>query len=483
LNAVEEIFARHGDSEAEAIVAPDGRAITFAALAASVERTARALVGAGAVPAREGIARVGLLCPDGREYVVLALALLRTGACLVPIPSELTPRERADLARRVALDCMVTVAPFGGRASGPAQRIDVDGIEARVESGGAERPPFREGAFAELGPAFVRFSSGTTGTAKGILLSHATLLERLAAARAALGIESGDRIVWLLPMAHHFVASILLYLWAGATILLVPSRLAADVLEVGRERGGTVLYAAPFHHALLAAEPSQRDWPALRLALSTATSLPVATAAAFLARFDVPLSQVLGIMEVGLAAVNRAHPRTKPASVGRPSPGFAIELRDDEGRPVPPGKVGALHIRGPGMLDGYLSPWRLREEVLVDGWFATGDLATGDADGDLRLLGRTHTVIDVGGLKCFPEEIEAVLLEHPGVGAARVAARRHEHVGSVPVAEVVPRDPAHPPDLESLRRYCRDRLARYKLPVEFRVVDALAGTASGKLKR
>src|SRR5690606_38871245 len=144
--------------------------------------------------------------------------------------------------------------------------------------------------------------------------------------------------------------------------------------------------------------------------------------------------------------------------------------RDETGRPVGPDAVGALHVSGPGLLDAYLSPWRPRSDVLRDGWFATGDLARRDADGDLFVVGRAHNVIDVGGLKCFPEEIETVLEEHPGVRQARVTARRHPRAGALPVAEVVPADPASPPDPGTLVRYCRERLARYKVPVQQPIV-------------
>src|SRR5690606_15783048 len=147
---------------------------------------------------------------------------------------------------------------------------------------------------------------------KGIVLSHATIAARLGVAGPALGLREGDRVVWLLPMAHHFVASVLLYLWTGATILLVPSPLAADVLDVARRGGGTVVYASPFHHALLAAEPSGRTWPELRVAFSTASALPPATARAFRERFGKPLVQVLGVMEAGLVAVNHASADAKP---------------------------------------------------------------------------------------------------------------------------------------------------------------------------
>jgi long-chain acyl-CoA synthetase len=482
MNAVTEILARRAGSRDAALVSPEGDALSFADLADRVERTANALTRSG-IGDRDRISRVGLLCPDGSAHVVLALAVLRAGACLVPIAPELTPRERADLARRVALDRLLLVGEGQRDGTADALRLDLDGVEAGLQCFASAEKSFAEDDFSDLAPAFVRFSSGTTGAAKGILLSHATLLERLGAAQRALGIRAGDRVVWLLPMAHHFVASILLYLWSGATILLVRSPLAADVLDCGRRGAGTVLYASPFHHAILAAEPSGRPWPDLRLAFSTATALPAQTAKAFHARYGKPLSQVLGIMEVGLAAVNRERPAEKPDSIGRPVPGFEIEVRDEQERPVEPGGVGELHLRGPGMLDAYLSPWKRRDEVLRDGWFATGDLAVADADGDLRLVGRTHSVIDVGGLKCFPEEIEAVLAEHPEVRAARVAPRRHERVGAVPVAEIVPADPGRPPDAATLSRHCQQRLARYKIPVEFRIVSSLASTASGKLRR
>jgi len=135
------------------------------------------------------------------------------------------------------------------------------------------------------------------------------------------------------------------------------------------------------------------------------------------------------------------------------------------------------------MFDAYLQPWRTRAEVLADGWFRTGDLARMDADGDFHLLGRSHSVINVAGLKCFPEEIEAVLCEMTEVRRARVSARANSRFGAVPVAEVVPSDPAHPPKISALAAHCRSALARYKVPVEFRLVESVALTASGKIQR
>jgi long-chain acyl-CoA synthetase len=445
MNIVEKIF-QSADRRAVALIC-EGEEITYGRL---IEMTDTAAQPIAASPA----ARVGLDCPNGIAHVVLALAIVRAGKCLVPIASELSARERERVIRETGVGAIVDSA-------GAIRAVPVGDLA------------FDENALAALNPAFIRFSSGTTGTSKGIVLSHESLLERVTTANRGLRIGPADRVVWILPMAHHFAVSIMLYLLHGATTVVVNSHLAEDVLAAAREHHGSVLYGAPFHHSLLAAEGSGRPWPDLRLAVSTAAALPLATARAFDARYGVPLSQGLGIIEVGLPLLNLDAAREKPDSVGRPLPGCRAEVRGD----------GELFLRGPGMFDAYLKPWRPRDAVLEDGWFRTGDLARIDDDGDIHLLGRSHSVINVGGLKCFPEEIEAVLCEVPGVAAARVSGRENARFGAVPVAEIEASDPAQPPKISALAAHCREALARYKVPVEFRFVERVPRTASGKIQR
>lgn len=446
MNIVERIF-RDADRQAVALIG-EGQAVTYGRL---IEMTDAAAKGIGASSA----ARVGLDCPNGVAHVVLALAIVRTGKCLVPIASELSARERERVIRETGVGAIVD-------GNGEIREVPV-----------AAELGFDEKALAALNPAFIRFSSGTTGTSKGIVLSHESLLARVTAANRGLGIGPADRIVWILPMAHHFAVSIMLYLLHGATTIIENSHLAEDVLSAATTHGGTVLYGAPFHHALLAAEGSGRAWPTLRLAVSTAAALPVATALAFDQRFGLPLSQGLGIIEVGLPLLNLLRPREKPTSVGRPLPDYDVKVRGE----------GELFLRGPGMFDAYLHPWRTRAEVLEDGWFRSGDLAHVDEDGDIHLLGRSHSVINVAGLKCFPEEIEAVLCEVPEVKRARVIGKPNPRFGAVPVAEIVPRDPANPPKISALAAYCRGALARYKVPIEFKLVESVPLTPSGKIQR
>ena len=483
MNIVEYIFA-NADSAAEALIC-EKESYTYGHLAAMVEAAVLQIEAAGVLRKDLAATRIGLNCPNGLAHVVLALAVVRSGACLVPIASELAGRERDALAASLGLDAILQAD--GSQWTQPAAReipLNLPGLKASILSGlpsAGHSLVLDEAALAALNPAFIRFSSGTTGRSKGVVLSHKSLFERVSAANERLKIGPADRVIWILPMAHHFAVSIMLYLLHGATTVVVNSHLAEDILSAAIEHQGTVLYGSPFHHAMLAGEPSGRQWPSLRLAVSTAAALPLVTAKAFEARYGLPLSQGLGIIEVGLPFLN--NDPTKPTSVGTPMPSFQAELRDSSGVGLKPGEVGELFLQGPGMLDAYVIPWRRRDEILEEGWFRTGDLGVFDEDGFLQLVGRSHSVINVAGLKCFPEEIEATLCAHPEVAAARVSGRPHERVGAIPVAEIVPKDPASPPSVLSLNTHCRGALSRYKVPVEFKMVESLPKTPSGKLKR
>lgn len=476
MNIVTEIF-RRADPAAIALIEND-RAVSFGQLQVWCEKAAAQLDG------WQG-RRVGFFCPNGLAHIVWSLALLRARAVLVPVAPELSAPEREQLVATTALHGVLTA---GGNSwphsAATARDLVLDDLPARLHTDLSATGPacFDESALAALDPALIRFSSGTTGHRKGVVLSHLTLLERVTTANAGLQIGPGDRVVWMLPMAHHFAVSILLYLLHGATTVLIESHLGADVHAGLVKHGGTVLYAAPFHHALLAAVPGAAPMSSLRLAVSTAAALPEATARAFQKAFQLPLRQALGIIECGLPLLNMRWPE-KTASIGSPQPGFEMELRDAAGQIVPPGTVGELFLRGPGMVDAYLSPWTPRASILEAGWFRTGDQAFIDADGAVFLQGRTHSVINVGGMKCFPEEIEACLVEHPAVKEARVVGVPHAGFGSVPAAEIVLEDPAAPPRLGALIGHCRARLSGYKVPLKFVFVEALPKTPSGKLDR
>ena len=450
MNIVSAIFERNSD-DASAII-HDGGEINYRELHDRVRYISSALKSNALWP-RSAIPRIALSYPSGPDYVALALAILNAGGCFLPVPEELTQPERDQLIAITGADLLMT------------GESELTPLHHDTPSG------FSVVALDALHPAFIRFSSGTTGRAKGVVLSHLSLLERITAANQALRIGPGDRVLWMLPMAHHFAVSIVLYLYHGATTVLVPP---GNLLKPARDHRVTVIYGSPYHFAMLAAEPDAAPLPDLRLAVSTAFALPESTALLFLSKFGLPLQQALGIIEAGLPLLNLDSTESNPCSIGKPTPSFQAKL--DE-------KTGELLLKGPGMLDAYLSPWQSRESILQNGWFATGDIAERDAAGRYFLRGRTRTVINVGGLKCFPEEVEGVLRQHPSVAATRVLGHAHPGLGAAPIAEIVLRDPSQPPSVVDLRRHCQRQLAAYKVPFEYQFVSTLPLTSSGKILR
>ncbi|MEM7409385.1 MAG: class I adenylate-forming enzyme family protein [Myxococcota bacterium] len=453
--------------------------IGYAALLERVDARAAAL-------RDEGLSRgerCGLVARPGPAFIETALAILEAGGCLVPVPDDAGDEARTRFATQAKLHAWCRES----EAFRLERLPEVESSSSAVEPGSSEaEPSIDEAAFRALDPAYLRFTSGTTSTRKGVILSHARILERLDAANAGLEIGPQDRVLWLLPMAHHFVVSILLYLRSGATVLLPQSALAKPVLAfAGRERA-TVSYASPYHYHLLSKDASDARLP-LRLAVSTAEGLRAEVAERFQARFGFPLSQALGIIEVGLPVLNRDEAATKPTALGKPLPAYDVWLRDDEGKriqaPGAPDRTGEVCIRGPGLFDAYLDPWTPSASLLGEDGFRTGDQGWFDADGTLHLAGRRHNRINMAGMKFFSEEVESVLLAHPAVQECRVFARTHPQLGEIPVAEIVADPAGDAPDRADLTRHCRRSLPSYKVPREFRVVDALARTATGKLQR
>jgi long-chain acyl-CoA synthetase len=458
--------------EQPALCVDDGRGgsrvVSAAELVAIFEAHAKRLRAEGVAPGDP----CGLLARQGRGFIELALGILASGACLVPIPED---------HRGAVLEAFLARA----RLRHIVEEDDAGFLLRRRE------PPrisaAEDAAFRAMHPAYLRFTSGTTSRRKGVILGHDAILARLAAANRGLCIGPGDRVLWLLPMAHHFVVSILLYLRYGACILLPASSLARPVLEFASREGATVCYASPNHIRLLASDLSSHGLPSLRLAVSTADGLRAEVARAFEQRFGRPVSQALGIIEVGLPVANLAAAAAKPEALGRPLPDFQVWLRGEDGKPLQgptsPERSGEICIRGPGMLDAYLDPWLTAREILEPDGFRTGDQGWFDADGDLYLVGRRANRISMAGMKFFAEEVEEVLDAHPALRASRVFAREHAHLGEIPVAEVVAADPLLPPDPRALTAFCRERLPGYKIPREFRVVEEIARTVSGKLRR
>lgn len=462
MNIVEEVRKQgHGQRVA---IAGEGGEITFGELFGAVDEISKRLRVLECFQ-RGGVPRVGVIFPNGAGYMVVALAVLDAGGCFVPVPEELTEAERDVLISETGLEALV---------------VDGEGFELALGMGCAEIRELEAGdlnfpveEFEGLNPAFIRFSSGTTGASKGVVLSHESLLERITAANRGLELAAGDKVLWTLPMAHHFAVTIVLYLYHGVTTVLETSNRPDLLFQAARESGTNLLYGSPFHFAQLAQSQEAGRLADLRMAISTASALSAEVAEAFRERFELPVTQALGIIEVGLPILNKGHAEDMPEALGQPLPDYEVKVAED----------GELLLKGPGMFDAYLVPWQRRESLLRGGWFGTGDLAEVLDDGTVMMRGRKKSVINVGGMKVFPEEIEAVLNTHPLVARSRVFAERHPTLGSFPCAEVILEQGEEMPPVRVLRSYCMEKLASYKIPLEFSAVGSIELTASGKVKR
>jgi acyl-CoA synthetase (AMP-forming)/AMP-acid ligase II len=454
--------------EASARRSPDKLALiedvvsmSYAELSAQVQDSGRKLSGCHIASG----SRIGLAFPNGIAYVVWTYALWKLGAVVVPIPTECPPEEVAEISVAMQLSGLLT------------QKSQESNIAVTENCFFTRLNPTTLPDNHDLNLAFIRFTSGTTNARKGVALSHETILERIRSANKAFHISERDTVIWCLPMAHHFLITIVLYLEVGATIVLARHVTARPFLDAVNRHNGTILYAAPFHFAMLARDNSEAKIESVRLAVSTTCALPQTVAEDFFKRFNRPLAQALGVIELGLVALNTASQRVKWNSVGHVAGDFELRIHnpDAEG-------CGELAVRGPGICDAYVAPWVARADFLRDGWFFTGDIARLDADRFLFLLSRKSAVINLAGRKVFPEEIETVLNRHPSVKESRVFGKIHPHLGETVEAEIVLAAPDA--KLDTMHAFCREHLASYKIPTRFTVVAVIARTpVTGKILR
>ena len=451
--------------------------ISYAELGREVKLFAEALR-QGGIKAGMG---VGVLGKNSRFFIAAVFAVMDCGAVVMPISSQLKEDEVKQIIKTAGLHAIIDdqngIQPLPKAAQYPS----FTGMEWRLSFNAAANIAATFAPHVEA-PALIRFTSGTTGTSKGVILSHHSILERTASANKVLQLGPEDTVVWVLSMAYHFVVSIILYIRYGCAIAVCDSFIADAIIGYTNRFNGTFLYASPMHIRLLAKDASGQQLPTLKTVISTSTGISAAQCEAFQRRFNIPVSQAYGIIEVGLPIINFEKSEAAPDAVGYALPDYQVEILDDDGNILPPNSIGHLAMSGPGMVDAYLTPPRGREEILQDGWFMTGDLASKQEDGLIKIEGRKKSMINVSGNKVFPEEVEAVLNQHPAIQLSRVQGFQHRFLGECVQAEVVFK-PGQEGDTEEIITFCRKRLSTYKVPQKLIFVEQLPMTDSGKLIR
>ena len=427
---------------------------------AAARRMAEELRASGVEP-RQGVA---VRLASGPDLVTTMAGIWLAGAVFVPV-NDRSPRAEVDHVLSTTR---------------PAAVVDEHGIAGLVD-------PMRH----DPDVAFVTWTSGTTGAPKAILQTHSGYLELLDRVLTPLRGDRGKPKEAREPTPNLVPVSIALNagiynvcfgLRAGAAIVLMPRFSTGEFAELVRRHQIRSTVLPPAAMVMLATDPEVTDLAPLRYVRSITAPLSPPAARRFMERFGTVVLNSYGQAEVGevvgwTAADAREHPE-KLGAAGRPHAGVDIRVIDDAGDEVEPGAVGELLVRPPRMAAGYAGGASLADRVDAEGYVRTGDHARLDAEGFVWIEGRTSDLINRGGNKVFPEQVEEVLRLVPGVDDVAVVARRDDRLGEVPVAVVV----GSASD-EDLTAACRAELAPYKVPVAFTRTASLPRNEIGKLLR
>ena len=428
--------------------------------------------------------RVALLIPNTPDFPAAYYGVLALGATVVPLNTLSRTAEIEFVLRDSGAKALICASEQGVAA-------DVAVVTVADLRQGAE-PVVGYHPSSPDDIAAILYTSGTTGKPKGTMLTHRNIVTNIEVTAASpFAVRTDDRLLCCLPLSHTFgqTCGMGVFFHIGATVVLADRFHAATALELMAKHGCTVFMGVPtMYHSLLAELESAAPAPRLRRVFSGGSALAVPVLEQVRRAFGCEVYEGYGLTETSpCVAYNQPGRPTRPGTVGFPIEGVevAITRADLEGAVelLPPGELGEVVVRGHNVMAGYLGQPEATAEVLVDGWFRTGDLGVLDpSDGYLSLVDRKKDVIIRGGYNVYPREVEEVLQRHPAVAQVAVIGLPDARLGEEICAVVVPAgDDAL---AEELLTYGRDELASYKCPRRIEFTDELPLGPSGKvLKR
>ncbi|HZJ52713.1 MAG TPA: acyl--CoA ligase [Myxococcaceae bacterium] len=484
-----------GPAEAPAIGAPEGvKSLLYRDLLALARRTVETLNSAGIGRGD----RVAIVLHNGPEMASSFLCVA-AGAATAP----LNPGYRADelefYLRDLKAKALVLEAGVDSPARAAAKRMSIPVLELTADrargagwftlSGGAKGTPARGGMGDKDDPALLLHTSGTTSRPKLVPLLQRNLLASAENIGRTLALTRDDVCLNMMALfhIHGLVAATLSSLAAGASVSCTPGFNALKFFAWLDEVRPTWYTAVPtMHQAILARAERHRDVIArsrLRLIRSSSASLPAPVMVEMEKTFGVPVIESYGMTEAShQMASSPLPPRArKPGSVGLAA-GPEVAILDEEWKALPRGQVGEVSVRGPNVTPGYEANPEANAKSFRDGWFRTGDQGVLDEEGYLRLTGRLKELINRGGEKFSPLEVDEVLSSHPAVAQALTFATPHDKLGEEVAAAVVLREGATATERE-LRDFCAAKLAHFKVPRKVVLLKEIPKGATGKLQR
>ncbi|WP_027409009.1 fatty acid--CoA ligase family protein [Anoxybacillus tepidamans] len=481
----------------------EGERVTYGELDAAVTKFASGLCHMGIGKGDH----VALLLGNSPYFVIGLYGALRAGATVIPINPIYTPDEigyilnNGDVKAVIGFDLLVPLfikmeahlpkiehIIVCETPQGKAQGISLASpkMKSFTEMLASGDVHFEAPALREDDTAVILYTSGTTGKPKGAMLTHKNLYSNAQDIANYLKINDSDRVIATLPMFHVFCLTVALNapLMNGGTVLIIPKFSPAKIFEIAREEKATIFAGVPTMYNFLYQheEGKAEDFATLRLCISGGASMPVALLKNFEQKFKVIVSEGYGLSEASpVTCFNPLDRPRKPGSIGRSILNVENKVVNEFGEEVPVGEVGELIVRGPNVMKGYYKMPEETAHTIRNGWLYTGDLAKMDEEGYFYIVDRKKDMIIVGGYNVYPREVEEVLYGHPDVMEAAVIGVPDPSFGEAVKCFVVSKNP----DLteEALIEYCRQHLAKYKVPSFIEFLEELPKNTTGKILR
>jgi len=457
-----------------------GRTYTFADIDRRSTRVAQWLQLRGFHPGD----RLAVYLENRIEFIDLFLACAKTGVIFLPINILYRGREVSHIVADAQPKAIVASAPVPEQAS----FVDVAEISAAAEGAdgtGAAAGATSKPALTSSSPLAIVYTSGTTGTAKGAILTHGNFVANARSLVAAWRFSADDRLLLPLPLFHvHGLGNGVGCWLASGCVMRVLERFEHEraALEFMSYRP-TVFFGVPTIYIRLlgmSADVAREIGTAMRLFVSGSAPLPAHVHDAFRERFGHAILERYGMTETFMNVSNPYDGERRAGTVGFPLPGVDVRIITEDGRTAAPDEAGEVQIKGANVFAGYWGREEASRAAFVDGWFRTGDIGVRSADGYISLRGRATDLIISGGFNIYPREIEEVILEVPGVREAVVVGAGDPVRGEVPVAYIAAGDAY---DEAALVEHLRKSLASFKMPRAFVRVEQLPRTALGKVQK
>ena len=492
LTTLHELLAR-GKATAPALAAPSRPTMTHGALRAQVERTL-ATLNAGGIGRND---RVAIVLPNGPEMASCFIACA-SGVTSAPLNPAYRAEEFEFYLSDLGAKALIVEAGSTSPSIEVARKLGVAVIELHAgEAAGeftlkglASGAPAAQGGMAQAQDvSMVLHTSGTTSRPKIVPLSQANLAASAQNIAATLQLTPADCGLVIMPLfhIHGLIAGVLTPLSVGSRVFCTPGFNALKFFAWMDEAAPTWYTAVPtMHQAIIARASKNRDVIArhpLRFMRSSSSSMPPQVIAELEAIFKAPLIEAYGMTEATHQMCSNPLPPgvRKPGSVG-PSAGPEVAIMDEAGQLLPRGAIGEVVIRGPNVTAGYEANEKANAEAFTNGWFRTGDQGQMDADGYVSLTGRLKEIINRGGEKISPREVDEILMDHPAVAQVVCFGMPHEKLGEEVAAAVVLREGQTATERE-LQAFVSQRAAEFKVPKKILLMDEIPKGATGKLQR